>query len=101
LYERGKSHVSFSFSGFIDPATGSRPCSTGRHCLRIQNNPASHHASGIDLDPERYEFIRSAGIAFRQQFALKPGKYLVVLGVNDASSHKLGTMKMPIVIPAS
>lgn len=62
------------------------------------------HVSGtlnIDLDPQRYEFIRSAGIAFRQQLALKPGKYGVVLGVNDESSHKLGTLEMPVVIPAS
>jgi VWFA-related protein len=63
--------------------------------------PQTAGALNIDLDAEQYEFIRSAGIAFRQQLALKPGKYLVVLGVSDQSSRKLGTVEMPIVIPAS
>ena len=63
--------------------------------------PQTAGALNIDLDPERYEFIRSAGIAFRQQLALKPGKYRVVLGVNDESSRKLGTVEMPVVVPAS
>ncbi|MGD0830930.1 MAG: VWA domain-containing protein, partial [Terracidiphilus sp.] len=63
--------------------------------------PQAAGTLNIDLDPKRYEFIRSAGIAFRQQLALKPGKYRVVLGVNDESSRKLGTVEMPIEIPAS
>jgi VWFA-related protein len=63
--------------------------------------PQTAGTLNIDLDAEQYEFIRSAGIAFRQQLALKPGKYLVVLGVSDQSSRKLGTVEMPIVIPAS
>jgi VWFA-related protein len=63
--------------------------------------PQTAGALNIDLDPQRYEFIRSAGIAFRQQLALKPGKYRVVLGVSDESSRKLGTVEMPVVVPAS
>jgi VWFA-related protein len=55
----------------------------------------------IDLDPQRFAFIQQAGIAFRQQLALKPGKYRVVLGVSDESSRKLGTVEMPVVVPAS
>jgi VWFA-related protein len=55
----------------------------------------------IDLDSQRYEFIRSAGIAYRQQLTLKPGKYRVVLGVIDESSRKLGTLEVPVTIPAS
>jgi hypothetical protein len=62
--------------------------------------PQTAGALNIDLDPERYEFIRAAGIAFRQQLALKPGKYRVVLGVSDESSRKLGTVEMPVVVPA-
>jgi hypothetical protein len=54
----------------------------------------------IDLDPQRYEFIRSAGIAYRQQLALKPGKYRVVLGVSDESSRKLGTLEAPVTVQA-
>jgi VWFA-related protein len=62
--------------------------------------PQTAGALNIDLDPERYEFIRAAGIAFRQQLALKPGKYRVVLGVSDESSRKLGTVEMPVVVPS-
>jgi len=63
--------------------------------------PQTAGTLNIDLSAEQYEFIRSAGIAFRQQLALKPGKYRVVLGVNDESSRKLGTVEMPVVVPAS
>jgi VWFA-related protein len=55
----------------------------------------------IDLDPDRYNFILKAGIAFRQQLPLKPGRYHVMLGVSDQGSHKLGTMEMPLAVPAS
>ena len=58
-----------------------------------KNLPQTAGTLNIDLDPARYEFIRSAGIAFRQRLALKPGKYRVILGVNDESSQKLGTVQ--------
>jgi VWFA-related protein len=63
-----------------------------------KNLPQTAGTLNIDLDPQRYEFIRSAGVAFRQQLALKPGKYRVVLGVNDELGQKLGTLEMPVVI---
>ncbi len=66
-----------------------------------KNLPQTAGTLNIDLDPARYEFIRSAGIAFRQRLALKPGKYRVILGVNDESSQKLGTVQMPVVIGAN
>lgn len=65
-----------------------------------KNPPQTAGTLNIDVDPQRYEFIRSAGIAYRQQLALKPGKYRVVIGVNDESSRKLGTLEVPITVPA-
>lgn len=62
--------------------------------------PQTSGTLNIDLDPQRYETILSAGIAYRQQLALKPGAYWVVLGVNDQNSHRLGTLEMPITVPA-
>ncbi len=62
--------------------------------------PQTSGTLNIDLDPQRYESILSAGIAYRQHLALKPGMYWVVLGVNDQSNHKLGTLEMPITVPA-
>jgi len=66
-----------------------------------KNLPQTSGTLNIDLDPQHYEFIRTAGIAYRQQLALKPGKYRVVLGVNDESSRKLGTVELPVVIRAN
>ena len=53
----------------------------------------------IDLDPNRYRMILAEGIAFRQSLALKPGRYIVVLGVSDEASRRLGTLEMPVRIP--
>jgi VWFA-related protein len=63
--------------------------------------PQTSGTLNIDLDPQRYESILSAGIAYRQQLTLKPGTYWVVLGVNDQNNHKLSTLEMPITVPAS
>ena len=62
--------------------------------------PQTSGTLNIDLDPKKYEFILTAGIAFPQQLDLKPGKYRLLLGVNDVNSHKLGTLEMPITVPA-
>ena len=66
-----------------------------------KNLPQTSGTLNIDLDPRKYQFILSAGIAFRQQLALKPGAYRVLLGVSDQNSHKVGTIEMPITVPAS
>jgi VWFA-related protein len=63
--------------------------------------PQTSGTLNIDLDPDRYKIILTAGIAFRQQLALKPGKYHVLLGVSDQTSQKLGTVDMALVVPAS
>ena len=62
--------------------------------------PQTSGTLNIDLDPQRYQFILTAGIAFPQQLDLKPGKYRVLLGVNDENSHRLGTLEMPVMVPA-
>ncbi len=63
--------------------------------------PQTSGTLNIDLDPQKYAFILSAGIAFRQQLSLKPGSYHVVLGVRDQDSHKVGTVEIPVTVPAS
>jgi hypothetical protein len=52
----------------------------------------------IDLDPARYSFILQNGIAFRQQLPLKTGKYRLRLGVSDDTSHRIGTLDMPVSV---
>lgn len=63
--------------------------------------PQTSGTLNIDLDPQRYQFILSAGIAFRQQLQLKPGSYRVLLGVTDQTTHRAGTVEMPLTVPAS
>ena len=55
----------------------------------------------IDLDPARYNFILQNGIAFRQQLPLKTGKYRLRLGVSDDTSHRIGTLDMPVSVDGS
>jgi VWFA-related protein len=62
--------------------------------------PQTSGTLNLDLDPPHYRFVLTAGVAFRQQLPLKPGKYRVLLGVSDENSHKLGTLEMPISVPS-
>jgi VWFA-related protein len=62
--------------------------------------PQTSGTLNIDLDQQKYDYILSAGIAFRQQLALKPGAYRVLLGVSDQNNHKVGTIEMPITVPS-
>lgn len=63
--------------------------------------PQTSGTLNIDLDPDKYKFILTAGIAFPQQLNLKPGKYRLLLGVNDQNSHRLGTVEMPLTVQAN
>jgi VWFA-related protein len=63
--------------------------------------PQSSGTLNIDLDPQKYEYILSNGIAFPLQLSLKPGRYRLMLGVNDENSHKPGTLEMSLTVPAS
>jgi VWFA-related protein len=63
--------------------------------------PQTSGTLNIDLDPDKYKFILTAGIAFPPQLHLKPGKYRLLLGVNDQNSHRLGTVEMPLTVQAN
>jgi VWFA-related protein len=52
----------------------------------------------LDLTPERYRSALVTGIPLHQELALKPGKYLLRLGVSDMASHDVGTLDMPVEI---
>ena len=54
----------------------------------------------LDLDPAQYQTVLKDGINFTQQLQLPPGRYRLRLGVTDTSTHRLGTLDMPIAIPA-
>lgn len=63
-----------------------------------KNLPQTSGTLNIDLAPAQYQYILKAGIAYRQQLALKPGKYHVLAGVSDENSHKMGTVEMPLEV---
>jgi VWFA-related protein len=52
----------------------------------------------LDLTPERYRSALATGVPLHQELALKPGKYLLRLGVSDMASHDVGTLDMPVEI---
>jgi hypothetical protein len=52
------------------------------------------------LRPEAYHQVMRTGVPFHQELELKPGTYTLRLGVLDRGSHKLGTVQVPITIPA-
>jgi len=66
----------------------------------MKSVPQTSGMLNIDLDPQKYEFILKQGMAFRQQLQLKPGNYHVLLGVQDQTDQKLGTIDMPVSVPA-
>jgi VWFA-related protein len=62
--------------------------------------PQTSGVLNLDLDPKQYQGILKDGINFTQQLRLAPGRYRLRLGVTDTNTHRLGTVDMPIAIPA-
>ncbi len=51
------------------------------------------------LRPEVFDQVMKTGLPFHQELELKPGKYLLRLGVLDRGSQKIGTVDVPLTIP--
>jgi hypothetical protein len=62
--------------------------------------PQSSGMLNIDLDTEHYKAVVERGMGFQQALTLNPGKYRLRLGVSDASNHFIGTLDMPVDLPA-
>ncbi len=62
--------------------------------------PQTSGVLNLDFTPAQYQSILKDGIAFTQQLQLPPGRYRLRLGVSDLTSQRLGTLDMPISIPA-
>lgn len=60
--------------------------------------PQSSGALDFDFGAAQYQVTLTNGIAFTQQLNLPPGRYRLRLGVSDVTSHRLGTLDMPIAI---
>jgi VWFA-related protein len=62
--------------------------------------PQTSGVLNLDLNPAQYQTILKDGVAFTQQLQLPPGRYRLRLGVSDLTTHRLGTLDMPIAIAA-
>ena len=62
--------------------------------------PQTSGVLNLDFDPAEYQAILNNGVAFTQQLVLPPGRYRLRLGVSDETSHRLGTLDMPVEMVA-
>jgi len=53
------------------------------------------------IRPEVFDQVMKTGLPMHQELELKPGSYLLRLGVIDRGSQKIGTVDVPLTIPAS
>lgn len=53
------------------------------------------------LSEAQYQVAANNGLPLRLQLALKPGRYRIRLGVSDRSNHRIGSVDMPVEIPAN
>jgi hypothetical protein len=60
--------------------------------------PQTYGVLNLDFDAPLYQDALSKGVAFTQQLKLAPGRYRFMLGVADLTSHRLGTLVMPVVV---
>ena len=51
------------------------------------------------LKPEFNMASLNEGIPGQQELALKPGSYVLSLGVMDRNSRRVGTIWMPLIVP--
>jgi len=52
------------------------------------------------LPPQEYQVMQQTGLPLHQELVLPPGTYDLRLGVLDRASQKIGTVDIPVVIPA-
>jgi len=65
--------------------------------------PAGSMSQTLDLalKPETYQTVIRQGIRSLMKLELKPGDYQLRLGVMDDATGKLGTIELPLQVPAS
>jgi VWFA-related protein len=63
-----------------------------------QVNAAANTMTGI-LKPEVYEKVSREGFPCRQTLELRPGKYLLRLGVRDNLNGRIGTVDASVTVP--
>lgn len=65
--------------------------------------PVGQASNGVDatLSAAEYESNLRSGLAVHQEIELPPGRYDLRLGVMDRDTQKIGTLTVPIAVPAA
>ena len=68
-----------------------------------KNQDAGHATDTMQtaIRPELFDQVLKTGLPMHQELNLKPGSYLLRLGVIDRGSQKIGTVDVPLTIPGS
>jgi hypothetical protein len=82
----------------------------GKHitldCIAIafdkDGKEVGHASDTLDgtMKPEAYDTVMNNGVPAQQEITLKPGTYNLRLGVMDRPSQQIGTLDVPLVVPA-
>jgi hypothetical protein len=66
------------------------------------NKPAGNVSQTMELDlrPETFKQMQNTGVPAHQYLTLKAGQYKLRLGVMDYASGKIGTLEVPVTVPA-
>lgn len=73
----------------------------GKPVTQPNSPPQTSGALHLDFTPAQYRSILKTGINFALKLPLKPGNYQLRLGVSDMNNHRLGTLDIPVTVPAS
>jgi VWFA-related protein len=74
---------------------------SGKSVSQPAGPPQTSGVLNLDFTSAQYQVILKDGIVFTQQLQLPPGRYHLRLGVVDLANGRLGTLDMPVTIPAS
>ena len=75
-------------------------------CIAIAYNKdgleVGHASDTLDgtIKAEAYDTVMNNGVPAQQEITLKPGTYNLRLGVMDRPSQQIGTLDVPLVVPA-
>jgi len=73
----------------------------GKPAVQPDNPPQTSGTLHLDFTPTEYQEILKTGIQFGMKLPLKPGNYRLRLGITDMTNHRLGTLDIPLTIPAT
>jgi hypothetical protein len=59
-----------------------------------------NNVMALGLMPDDFDAMMKSGVRLQQTLHLKPGKYVIRIGVVDTNSGRIGTLTLPFTMPA-